>query len=123
MVVSLAPIFLYLQLSEMTATDYISNIANPVGEDDVSAPLALDQPRSFNSTVSVPGFQDCSLLPDGWVQSSGRYLFWVPPDNRHGIKNPRLFLTIPTSSHLRATKLDFTNFKCGTSWTQVRRGS
>ncbi|CCA75921.1 hypothetical protein PIIN_09917, partial [Serendipita indica DSM 11827] len=69
----------------------------------------------------VPGFRHCSLLHDGWVQSSGKFLFWVPPDNRHGLQNPRLLLTIPTISHHRATKLDFTHFQCGPTWTNVVR--
>ncbi|CAG7852026.1 Vegetative incompatibility protein HET-E-1 [Serendipita indica DSM 11827] len=69
--------------------------------------------------LRVPGFEQCSLLRDGWVQSSGKYLFWVPPENRHGLEYPHL-LTMPTTSSLRATKLDFTRFRCGLSWTKVR---
>ncbi|CCA76207.1 related to WD40-repeat protein (notchless protein) [Serendipita indica DSM 11827] len=68
----------------------------------------------------VPGFEHCSLSWDGWVQSSGKYLFWVPPDNRHGLQYPRLLLTIPTTSPFRATKVDFSRFHCGPSWTSVR---
>ncbi|CAG7845892.1 COMPASS-like H3K4 histone methylase component WDR5B {ECO:0000303/PubMed:19567704} Short=AtWDR5B {ECO:0000303/PubMed:19567704} [Serendipita indica DSM 11827] len=69
----------------------------------------------------VPGFQDCTLLQDGWVQSSGKRLFWVPPNNRHGLIHPDLILTIPTTSPFRATKLDFSRFQCGHSWTNVRK--
>ena len=71
-------------------------------------------------TINVPGFGECSLLNDGWVQSSGNLLFWVPPDNRYGLQRRHLLLTMPTSSPSRATKLDFTNFRCGLSWTNVR---
>ncbi|CCA71148.1 hypothetical protein PIIN_05083 [Serendipita indica DSM 11827] len=71
-------------------------------------------------TVIIPGFDDCSLYPDGWVRSAGKLLFWAPPDNRHGLLNPRLLLTLPKSSSLRATKLDFSRFQCGSSWTNVR---
>ncbi|CCA71244.1 hypothetical protein PIIN_05182 [Serendipita indica DSM 11827] len=70
--------------------------------------------------ILVPGFKACSLLQDGWVQASGKRLFWVPLDNRYGLQNPCLFLSIPTASPLRATKLDFTRFCCGSSWTRVR---
>ncbi|CCA75830.1 hypothetical protein PIIN_09818 [Serendipita indica DSM 11827] len=77
-----------------------------------------DDPRDTHLKIHVPGFEQCSLLPDGWVQSSGRYLFWVPPDNRHGLLRSHL-LTIPTASSLRATRLDFTHFQCGPSWTIV----
>ncbi|CAG7852310.1 COMPASS-like H3K4 histone methylase component WDR5B {ECO:0000303/PubMed:19567704} Short=AtWDR5B {ECO:0000303/PubMed:19567704} [Serendipita indica DSM 11827] len=71
--------------------------------------------------IQIPGFTQCSLLHDGWVQSSGNFLFWVPPENRYGLRNQDLRLTMPTSSPTRATKLDFTNFQCGLSWTNVRR--
>ncbi|CCA77942.1 related to WD40-repeat protein (notchless protein) [Serendipita indica DSM 11827] len=71
----------------------------------------------------VPGFEECTLLHDGWVQSSGNYLFWVPPDNRHGLQYPDFLLTMPTAVPLRATRLDFTRFQCGDSWTNVRRDS
>ncbi|CCA70259.1 hypothetical protein PIIN_04198 [Serendipita indica DSM 11827] len=70
--------------------------------------------------VPIPGFKHCTLLQDGWIQSSGKRLFWVPPDNRHGLQNPRLLKIIPTTTPSRATKLDFTHFQCGTSWTNVR---
>ncbi|CCA75214.1 related to WD40-repeat protein (notchless protein) [Serendipita indica DSM 11827] len=69
--------------------------------------------------IIVPGFNQCSLSLDGWVHSSGKRLFWVPPDNRRGLKYPYR-LTIPTSAPFRVTKLDFTNFQCGSSWTKVR---
>lgn len=86
---------------------------------DVQAriPLGLMGPPS---QIVVPGFRRCSLLPDGWVQSSGKLLFWVPPENRHGLQYPHL-LTMPTTSSLRATKVDFTHFQCGPSWTNVRK--
>lgn len=71
--------------------------------------------------ISVPGFEECSLSQDGWVQSSGKLLFWVPPDNRHGLKYSHR-LTIPTWSCYRATALDLTTFQCGASWTEIRRG-
>ncbi|CCA77056.1 hypothetical protein PIIN_11041 [Serendipita indica DSM 11827] len=69
--------------------------------------------------IVVPGFNQCSLSLDGWVHSSSKRLFWVPPDNRRGLKYPYR-LTIPTRAPFRVTKLDFTNFQCGPSWTKVR---
>lgn len=70
--------------------------------------------------ISIPGFTNCLLFPDGWVQSSGNYLFWVPPDSRYGLLSPHLLLTLPRTSPTRATHLDFTHFQCGPSWTNVR---
>ncbi|CCA76263.1 hypothetical protein PIIN_10258 [Serendipita indica DSM 11827] len=81
---------------------------------DLSKDLQGTPPR-----IIVPGFNQCSLSLDGWVHSSGKRLFWVPPDNRRGLKYPYR-LTIPTSAPFRVTKLDFTNFQCGSSWTKVR---
>ncbi|TDL14249.1 hypothetical protein BD410DRAFT_706515, partial [Rickenella mellea] len=52
---------------------------------------------------------------NGWIVTpSGEYLFWVPPWNRTGLLRPRTKLVIGE----RPTKIDFTNFKCGTSWEQ-----
>ncbi|CAG7853144.1 COMPASS-like H3K4 histone methylase component WDR5B {ECO:0000303/PubMed:19567704} Short=AtWDR5B {ECO:0000303/PubMed:19567704} [Serendipita indica DSM 11827] len=70
--------------------------------------------------IRIPGFKQCSLSHDGWVHSSGKRLFWVPPDNRHGLLHPDLLLTMPTTSSFRATKIDFSRFQCGSSWTNVR---
>ncbi|KAG9053165.1 hypothetical protein FS842_008566 [Serendipita sp. 407] len=66
-----------------------------------------------------PGFDDCKLLQDGWVSSSNRLLYWVPPNNRHGLQSSHI-LTFPTTSHLRSTWIDFSNFCCGTDWTKCR---
>ncbi|CAG7854448.1 COMPASS-like H3K4 histone methylase component WDR5B {ECO:0000303/PubMed:19567704} Short=AtWDR5B {ECO:0000303/PubMed:19567704} [Serendipita indica DSM 11827] len=59
------------------------------------------------------------LSDDGWVHLSGKLLFWVPPDNRLSLTSP-LLLTIPTSSPPYPTKIDFTRFEYGSSWTNVR---
>lgn len=86
-----------------------------------STPSALEADRERTPlAIHIPGFDQCTLLWDGWVESSGKRLFWVPPDNRYGLQNPRLLLTMPTMSPFRATKLDFTRFQCGLSWTNVR---
>ncbi|CCA76748.1 hypothetical protein PIIN_10736 [Serendipita indica DSM 11827] len=69
--------------------------------DATSAHSASSDHGKSASAIFVPGIGECSLLPDGWVQSSGRFIFWVPPPNRHGIQNPDLLLTMPTSSHLQ----------------------
>ncbi|KAG8861292.1 hypothetical protein FRB91_009203 [Serendipita sp. 411] len=76
----------------------------------------------FNSGphFAPPGFDDCSLSQDGWVSSSNRLLYWVPPNNRHGLQYPHI-LTIPTNSPLRSTWIDFSNFCCGTDWTKCRK--
>ncbi|KAG8817772.1 hypothetical protein FRC18_000362 [Serendipita sp. 400] len=67
-----------------------------------------------------PGFDDCSLSQDGWVSSSNRLLYWVPPNNRHGLQYPHI-LTIPTNDPLRSTWINFSNFCCGTDWTKCRK--
>ncbi|CCA70407.1 hypothetical protein PIIN_04346 [Serendipita indica DSM 11827] len=95
--------------------------ANKSSLDD-GGPASSDLNEDLQGTpldILVPGFGQCSLLHNGWVQSSGKLLFWVPPDNRHGLQYPHL-LTIPTATYLRATKLDFAHFRCGLSWTEVR---
>ncbi|CAG7852799.1 SubName: Full=Related to WD40-repeat protein (Notchless protein) {ECO:0000313/EMBL:CCA73825.1} [Serendipita indica DSM 11827] len=71
--------------------------------------------------IRVPGFESCWLSDDGWVQSYGKLLFWVPPNNRHGLEYPSSLLAIPTTSPLRVTRLDFSRFQCGSSWTNVRK--
>ncbi|KAG8820146.1 hypothetical protein FRB91_000564, partial [Serendipita sp. 411] len=67
-----------------------------------------------------PGFDGCSLSQDGWVSSSNRLLYWVPPNNRHGLLYTHI-LAIPTGSHLRPTWIDFSNFCCGTDWVRCRK--
>ncbi|CCA76005.1 related to WD40-repeat protein (notchless protein) [Serendipita indica DSM 11827] len=83
---------------------------------------AQDRSQATPLGPLVPGFGQCSLSQDGWVHASDKFLFWVPPDNRHGLIYPNL-LTIPVTSSLRTTKLDFTQFQCGPSWTNVRTSS
>ncbi|KAG8837744.1 hypothetical protein FRB91_007945 [Serendipita sp. 411] len=81
-------------------------------------------PRLFGLTSSShfapPDFHHCSLLEDGWVSSSGRLLYWVPPHNRYGLQHSHILL-IPTTSSQRATWIDFTRFHCGTFWTKCRK--
>ncbi|KAG8778104.1 hypothetical protein FRC15_010965 [Serendipita sp. 397] len=67
-----------------------------------------------------PYFHHCSLLANGWVSSLEGLLYWVPPHNRHGLQHSHI-LTIPTNHPLRATWIDFTRFRCGTSWIQCRK--
>ncbi|CCA74260.1 hypothetical protein PIIN_08213 [Serendipita indica DSM 11827] len=96
-------------------TGPIENVSKQEDGEPVSS-ISIDKFPDPPLRFSVPGFTRFSLSRDGWVESSGRYLFWVPPENRHGLQYPHL-LTMPTSSPLRATKLDFTHFHCGQSWT------
>ncbi|KAG8808992.1 hypothetical protein FRC18_004777, partial [Serendipita sp. 400] len=67
-----------------------------------------------------PYFHHCSLLENGWVFSPEGLLYWVPPHNRHGLQHSHV-LTIPTNHPLRSTRIDFTRFRCGTSWIQCRK--
>ncbi|CAG7852581.1 Ribosome assembly protein 4 {ECO:0000303/PubMed:16221974} AltName: Full=Notchless protein homolog 1 {ECO:0000250/UniProtKB:Q9VPR4}; AltName: Full=Ribosome biogenesis factor RSA4 {ECO:0000303/PubMed:19737519} [Serendipita indica DSM 11827] len=96
----------------------LSTNANSSGKESVYSSLS-EGLQATPLRIHVPGFQICLLSQDGWVHSSGKRLFWVPPDNRHGLKYPYL-LTIPNEAPFRKTKFDFTNFQCGLSWTNVR---
>ncbi|TDL14447.1 hypothetical protein BD410DRAFT_846022 [Rickenella mellea] len=83
-------------------------------------PIAIPTSESLNkdvppSSTSLPSFTDDSTLQNGWmVNSSGEHLFWVPPWNRLGLHWPKTKLVIGE----RSTMIDFTHFKCGTSWEQ-----
>ncbi|CCA69788.1 related to WD40-repeat protein (notchless protein) [Serendipita indica DSM 11827] len=98
------------------ASPHSPNIDDPKSP----SPTLIESPNAVPLPIQIPGFKRCLLLHDGWVQSSGNFLFWVPPENRYGLQNQNLRLTMPTSSPKRATKLDFTHFQCGLSWTNVR---
>ncbi|PVF92293.1 hypothetical protein CPB86DRAFT_717724, partial [Serendipita vermifera] len=67
----------------------------------------------------VPGFDNCILSEDGWVKSSDKLLYWVPPPNRHGIQHPYM-LSIPTTGPLPATWIDFSHFQCGLNWIKIQ---
>ncbi|PVF93520.1 WD40 repeat-like protein [Serendipita vermifera] len=73
----------------------------------------------YGPHFSVPSFVDCTLSQDGWVKSSDRLLYWVPPSNRHGLQYPYI-LAMPTIGLFCATWLDWSDFKCGLDWTQVQ---
>ncbi|PVF90880.1 hypothetical protein CPB86DRAFT_720424, partial [Serendipita vermifera] len=63
--------------------------------------------------------EQCSLSDDGWVTSLNRLLYWVPPDNRQGLRR-RHVLALPPNSTACSTWIDFTRFRCGDAWTQVK---
>ncbi|PVF91048.1 WD40 repeat-like protein [Serendipita vermifera] len=71
----------------------------------------------YGPHFSVPGFDDCTLSQDGWVKSSNKLLYWVPPSNRHGLQHPYI-LSIPTTGSHCATWIDFNHFQCGPDWTK-----
>ena len=56
-------------------------------------------------------------MRDGWILGpNGELLLWVPPMNRTDLLHPHSrsrILGVPSP-----TELDFSNFKCGTEWTQ-----
>ncbi|PVG03760.1 hypothetical protein CPB86DRAFT_694458, partial [Serendipita vermifera] len=68
---------------------------------------------------AVPGFQKCLLSDDGWVTSSGRLLYWVPPNNRKLLQQ-QYILKITTTGFDRPIQVAFTHFRCGNEWTQVK---
>ncbi|KAG9021645.1 hypothetical protein FS842_006519, partial [Serendipita sp. 407] len=87
------------------------------GSTDISPQISRFIPGPH---FAPPYHPNSSLSESGWVSSCGNILYWVPPDNRHGLQNSHI-LTIPTNSPLRSTWIDFTNFRCGTSWTECRK--
>ncbi|CCA72692.1 related to WD40-repeat protein (notchless protein) [Serendipita indica DSM 11827] len=101
------------------SADDLPPLSAKIDDTEESDSSARTDSRGTPPRILVPGFSHCSLSQDGWVQSSGQFLFWVPPDNRHGLQYPSALLTLPTNSPLRLTKVDFTHFQCGTSWINV----
>ncbi|CAG7851213.1 Vegetative incompatibility protein HET-E-1 [Serendipita indica DSM 11827] len=99
--------------------DIVAHITTSKQDSEPAESGSGDPSLGTRLRIRVPGFEKCTLSHDGWVQSSDKHLFWVPPDNRHGLQYRHL-LTMPTRSPFRATEIDFTNFQCGTSWTKVR---
>ncbi|PVF93379.1 WD40 repeat-like protein [Serendipita vermifera] len=99
-----------------------SQIAHDPGSLPYNAPDLIQYQlhhKPYGPHFSVPGFDNCTLAQDGWVKSSDQLLYWVPPSNRNGLQHPHI-LTIPTSSPLRATWIDFSHFQCGFDWTKVQ---
>ncbi|KIM25617.1 hypothetical protein M408DRAFT_26159 [Serendipita vermifera MAFF 305830] len=76
--------------------------SGPFGPDAVSG-IALD-PNSIDS--------------DGWVRREGGNLLWIPEDCREGVTSPAIRI-ISTQDRQRCVRLDLSNFKYGTSWTDV----
>jgi hypothetical protein len=60
------------------------------------------------------------LSSDGWVRGVDGLLFWVPEDCRDGLTCPAIVI-IPDMGPHRRVRIDFSQFQCGTSWTNVRR--
>ncbi|PVF91888.1 WD40 repeat-like protein [Serendipita vermifera] len=73
----------------------------------------------YGPHFSVPGLDNCILSDDGWVKSSDKLLYWVPPANRNGLQHPYI-LSMPTTGPLRATWINFSRFQCGIDWTKVQ---
>ena len=77
--------------------------------------------HKMNNHCTVPMlsyFADSSKLVDGWILGpNSELLFWVPPSLRVGLWWPRNTAVIAKVS----TKLDFTLFCHGKSWTQCKR--
>jgi WD40 repeat protein len=58
-------------------------------------------------------------MRDGWILGPDKeLLLWVPPVNRSGLVYPSSRSRVMGVTHI--TELDFSNFKCGTEWTQCR---
>jgi WD40 repeat protein len=58
-------------------------------------------------------------MQDGWIMGpDDELLLWVPPANRADLLSPSSRSRILGVDH--PTELDFSNFKCGTEWTQCR---
>ncbi|CCA74283.1 hypothetical protein PIIN_08236, partial [Serendipita indica DSM 11827] len=108
-------------IGDMNAVFHLdSNAGVRSSEEEDGASFSSDLAEETAEISLGPGFERCSLTPDGWVKSSDKLLFWVPLSNLLGLLSPRLLLIMPTSGHLRPTKLDFTSFQYGLSWTKVQ---
>ncbi|KAG8845909.1 hypothetical protein FRB91_001358 [Serendipita sp. 411] len=93
------------------------NPSRSSGSTDISPRISQFIPGPH---FAPPCHPNSSFSESGWVSSFGKLLYWVPPDNRHGLQNSHI-LTIPTNSPSRSTWIDFTNFRCGTSWTECHK--
>jgi hypothetical protein len=56
--------------------------------------------------------------PNGWVVGPEGLLFWVPEDCRYGLTHLPI-MTIANTRRDRGVRIDFTNFRYGTSWTDI----
>lgn len=56
---------------------------------------------------------------DGWVtRPDGGFVFWIPEDCRNGLTCPAI-LTLPSSGPSRVVRLNPTDFRYGTFWTEI----
>ena len=69
-------------------------------------------------TFSGHPFPEEMISPTGWVFGADGILFWVPEDCHHGLTCSAI-MTIPTTGPWRCVQIDFTLFRCGTSWTSA----
>ena len=58
------------------------------------------------------------LNSDGWVVGPEGLLFWVPEDCRYGLTHLPI-MTIADKRRDRIVRIDFTDFRYGTSWTDI----
>ncbi|KIM31897.1 hypothetical protein M408DRAFT_327295 [Serendipita vermifera MAFF 305830] len=78
---------------------------------DSSAPNAISRaivnPKSMDS--------------EGWVRCDDGILLWVPEDCRYGVTSQEIMI-IPNEARKRCVRLDLSDFKYGSSWTDVYQG-
>jgi hypothetical protein len=70
------------------------------------------------STFSCAPIPEERLNPNGWVVGPEGLLFWVPQDFRYGLTHLPM-MTIANARRDRVVRIDFTNFRYGTSWTDI----
>ena len=84
------------------------------GQSSSPYPSSSPAPSGFGIAASL-------IDADGWIRCADGLLLWIPEDCRHGLACPAL-VTIPTNGRHRRVRVDFTSFRCGSSWTEVHRG-
>ncbi|KIM20013.1 hypothetical protein M408DRAFT_334177 [Serendipita vermifera MAFF 305830] len=79
--------------------------------------------RSFGpSAVSGIILDPNSIDSDGWVRRDEENLLWIPEDCREGVTSPAI-MALSTGHRERCVRLDLSNFRYGTSWTDVYKST
>ncbi|KIM19707.1 hypothetical protein M408DRAFT_83148, partial [Serendipita vermifera MAFF 305830] len=122
-----------IQVAASNSTDYKSpawdtqetpNISAPLGRSSPSTDI-LDKHSSGSygpSTVSGIALDPESMDSDGWVRCDGGNLLWVPEDCREGVTSPAI-MALSSEHRQRCVRLDLSNFKYGTEWTDVYKNT
>ncbi|KIM33183.1 hypothetical protein M408DRAFT_45846, partial [Serendipita vermifera MAFF 305830] len=64
------------------------------------------------------GLDPKSMDSEGWLRCDDGILLWIPEDCRRGVTSHAI-RTIPPDARRRYVRLDLSNFKYGSSWTDI----